>query len=501
MKARSILRRLSSAGKFRYAQASTKALHLPMPTPLVVDLDGSLLRSDLLAETALAFAKQHPLRAFSMLGWLMQGKLILKRNLATQSAIDVAQLPYDERVLALIKAERAKGRSIILATASDQRLAERVAAHLGLFDEVLGSDQVNLAGQQKRDALVKSFGEAGFDYLGNANADLEVWAAAKQALVVNASPAVLRKARLQGNVQAVIDADSGGFRTWLKAMRLHQWVKNFLIFVPLVAAHRVQELPLLIAAATAFVCFGLCASSVYLLNDLIDLADDRHHPRKRLRPFAAGQLSLLSGVWMVPILLMLAFALALWRLPLVFAIGLASYYLLTLAYSLVLKRIMVIDVATLAGLYTLRIIVGGVALAIPLSFWLLAFSVFMFLSLALVKRYAELFQNRARGETGKARGRGYYPDDLPMIGALGAAAGYIAVMVLALYINEAHTKTLYHQPIVIWLACPLLLVWISRVWMLAHRGEMNEDPVVFAVRDQVSLLIGALTALVFWVAA
>jgi 4-hydroxybenzoate polyprenyltransferase/phosphoserine phosphatase len=471
-----------------------------MSTPLVVDLDGTLLRTDLLAETALAFAQQHPWRVASIFSWLMQGKRALKQQLALHTDIDVSSLPYDDRVIALIKTERATGRTIVLATASDQGLAERIAEHLGLFDAVLGTDQINLAGHNKRDALLQRYAETGFDYLGNSSADLPVWAAAKQALIINASSAVVRQAQLHGNVQKVIATDSGGFKTWLRAMRLHQWVKNLLIFVPLIAAHRAQEIPLLIAALTAFVCFGLCASSVYLLNDLIDLSDDRFHPRKRSRPFAAGHLSILSGLSMVPVLLLAAFALALWRLPLVFAIGLATYYLLTLAYSLVLKRIMVIDVATLAGLYTLRIIVGGIALGIPLSFWLLAFSVFMFLSLALVKRYAELFQNRARGETGKARGRGYYPDDLPMIGSLGAASGYIAVMVLALYINEAHTRTLYQQPIVIWLACPLLLIWISRVWMLAHRGEMNEDPVVFAMRDWVSLLIGAFTALVFWIA-
>lgn len=288
---------------------------------------------------------------------------------------------------------------------------------------------------------------------------------------------------------------------WVAALRLHQWLKNLLVFVPLFAAHLHLEPSLVLRALAAFAAFSLCASGVYLLNDLLDLEDDRNHPVKSTRPFAAGRIPVRHGVGAIPALLAASFGLALWLLPGEFAITLGVYYTLTVLYSLVLKRHMMLDVVTLASLYTLRVIAGGTAIGVTLSFWLLAFSMFMFLSLALVKRYAELFQAHAAGQDGRARGRGYFPDDLPIIAALGAASGYMAVLVLALYINDANTARLYARPQLIWLACPLLLVWIGRVWMLAHRGRMSEDPVIFAIRDRTSLGIGTLLAVVFWAAS
>lgn len=469
--------------------------------PLVIDLDGTLLRSDLLVETGLLFLRDQPRRFLAPLQWLTGGKAKLKHELAHATDIDVTVLPYDHTVIEFIERERDLGRRIVLATASHHRLAEQVAAHLGLFDEVIATDGTrNLSAHTKRDVLVESFGEGGFDYAGNSRDDLPVWEASRQAHVVNASSSVEQQARALGNVASVIQSSRGGLHDWAKALRLHQWLKNLLIFVPLLAAHKYNQWLLLFDALLAFFVFGLCASSVYILNDLLDLRDDRHHARKKSRPFAAGRLSIQSGLIAALLLLAASFGLALWQLPLAFTIGLACYYVLTLTYSLWLKRRMVIDVITLAALYTLRIIVGALALGIGLSFWLLAFSMFMFLSLALVKRYAELFQVRNKSKGDKARGRGYFADDLPMIASLGAASGYMAVMVLALYINDAHTTQLYRHQEVIWLACPLLLTWISRVWMLAHRGSMNEDPVIFAVRDRISLSIVALIAAVFWAA-
>lgn len=466
--------------------------------PLVIDLDGTLLRSDLLIETGLVFLRDQPLRFLAPLQWLRRGKAALKHELAHATEIDVSVLPYDPAVMEFIAAQRSNGRRVVLATASHRRLAEQVAEHLKVFDEVIATDAGrNLTARAKRDALIEAFGEQGFDYAGNSRDDLPVWRAARQAYVVNAPSALERRARALGNVAAVMRPPQAAWRDWTKALRLHQWLKNVLIFVPLLAAHRFAELQSILPALLAFLCFGLCASSVYVLNDLLDLGDDRHHARKRFRPFASGRLSIQSGLVAFPLLLLAAFTLALWLLPPAFTAWLAVYYALTLAYSFTLKRRAVLDVITLAALYTLRIIAGAAAVGIALSFWLLAFSMFMFLSLALVKRYAELFQARAQGRADKARGRGYYPDDLHMIAALGAAGGYMAVMVLALYINDARTVQLYTRPEFIWLACPLLLAWISRVWLLAHRGEMNEDPVLFAIRDRRSLLIGALLAIVF----
>ncbi|WP_259109173.1 UbiA family prenyltransferase [Pseudomonas sp. JUb42] len=470
--------------------------------PLVVDLDGTLLRSDLLLETTMAFVRSHPLQLFKLFGWLIHGKAALKQGLALATQLDVTVLPYDPAVIELIETERAGGRMIILATAAHDSLARRIAEHLQLFDLVWASDaERNLSADNKRDVLVAHYGEGGFDYMGNSRDDLSVWQASRKAIVVNPEAGVQSRAQAQGNVEQVIESNRASLKDWRKALRLHQWMKNALIFVPLLAAHQLNQPLQVLNGLLAFLFFGLCASSVYILNDLLDLTDDRHHQSKRNRPFASGRLSIRSGLVLVPLLLLGAFGGAALLLPWQFCAVLGAYYLLTLAYSLSLKRQMTLDVIVLAALYTSRILAGAAAFNLPLTFWILAFSMFMFLSLALVKRYAELREARLKDLKDKTRGRGYYPADLDMIASLGATSGHLAVMVLALYIHEGTTVALYSHPHVIWLACPLLLFWITRVWMLTHRGQMNDDPVVFAIRDRVSQLIGALFALVFWIAA
>lgn len=469
--------------------------------PLAVDLDGTLLDSDLLIESSLAFIRARPAHMLCPLGWLISGKAHLKERLANISKIDVTCLPYNAQVIAFIKAERARGRQIILVTASHKIYADQIASHLQLFDRVMATHgDINLSARNKRDRLVEEFGVGGFDYAGNAHDDLPVWAAARHAYIVNPAHGIEAKARAQGNVAQVISTLRNPFKAWAKALRFHQWMKNLLIFVPLLASHQLGQVNLLLNGLLAFVFFGLCASSAYLLNDLLDLIDDRYHATKCQRPFASGQLSVKAGLFIFPLLLITAFAGSLWLLPLPFTLALASYYLLTLAYSLSLKRLIVVDVITLALLYTLRIIAGTLAFEVSLTFWMLAFSMFIFLSMALVKRYAELREARNNGQVEKTRGRGYYPDDLEMISSLGAASGYLSVMVLALYIQDQQTIALYQHPQVIWLACPLLLFWISRIWLLTHRGQMHDDPVVFALRDRVSLLLGVLFGAIFWIA-
>ncbi|WP_372841192.1 UbiA family prenyltransferase [Pseudomonas protegens] len=470
--------------------------------PLVVDLDGTLLNSDLLFETGMTFLRNQPLRLFKPFIWLTRGKAALKEGLALANNIDVSVLPYDPQVIELIKTERSLGRRIVLATASHYSLAKKIAEHLNLFDQVLAtSSSQNLSGKQKRDLLIQHYGEQGFDYAGNSHDDIPVWEAARYAYVVNPDKGVEHRAAAHGNVQQVIRSKSSSLKDWTKALRLHQWMKNALIFAPLLAAHQLTNLTLLWQGVLAFVLFGLCASSVYLLNDLLDLTDDRHHHSKRHRPFASGRLTISSGLKVFPLLIISAFSGALLLLPWQFAAVMATYYLLTLGYSLSLKRYMAIDVIALALLYTIRIIAGAAAMELVMTFWMLAFSMFIFLSLALVKRYAELWDARRKGLTEKTRGRGYYPADLEMISSLGASSGYIAVMVLALYIHEQATIGLYSHPQIIWLACPLLLFWTTRIWMLTHRGQMHDDPVVFAIKDKVSVLVGILFGLVFWVAA
>jgi 4-hydroxybenzoate polyprenyltransferase len=411
--------------------------------------------------------------------WSLQGSQALRRHL-NGTDIDVAVLPYDPAVVAMMTRARTEGRPIALIASAAGAAVTRIAEHFAV-DELIAAE--GREAHAKRDALVARYGEYGFDYVGNGHGDLGIWSSAREAHVVND--------------HATAASPWAQLTAWARALRLHQWVKNALIFVPLLSAHQLTNPLLLARGALAFVLFGLCASSVYLLNDLLDLEDDRHHNSKRHRPFASGELSIRAGLIAFPLLLLTAFAGATLLLPRQFVAALGIYYVLTLSYSLSLKRQMAIDVIALALLYTIRVVAGVAAFQIPLTFWLVAFSTFMFLSLALAKRYGELKDALARGNTEKTRGRDYDPRDLEMISALGAASGYQAVIVLALYVRDQATVALYSHPDIIWLACPLLLFWVTRVWMLTHRGLMHDDPVVFAVNDRVSLIVGVLFCLVF----
>ena len=462
--------------------------------PLCVDLDGTLIHSDLLLESALALLGRNPLYLFAMAFWLLRGKAHLKREIARRCKIEVATLPYNAALVEWLRAERGQ-RRLVLCTASDAGYAHAVAAHLDLFSEVLASDgRSNLSGRHKAARLVERYGDRKFDYAGNTKVDLAVWRHARQGVVVGPSASLGKAAARVTTVERVFERERRPVRIWTRALRLHQWLKNLLVFLPLLAAHRLFSLDAAAHAAAAFVAFGLCASGVYLLNDLLDLASDRRHPRKRERPFAAGTLPLTAGLVAAPALTLAAFALALVIAPL-FALTLLGYYVLTLAYSFRLKRIVMLDVVVLAALYTSRIVAGAAAIAQPLSFWLLAFSMFIFLSLAMLKRYTELRMLQANGWN-NAEGRGYRVDDLGLIQSLGAASGYLSVLVLALYINSTASEVLYHRPEVLWLLCPLLLYWISRMWVVAHRGQMHDDPVIYAMVDRVSRVVLVLCAVV-----
>ncbi len=461
--------------------------------PLVVDLDGTLIRTDMLVESASQFLIQHPFQFFKPLLWLMRGKTVLKTKLAQCVHLDATALPYNVDLLDWLRAEKLAGRRLVLATASHRVLAEQVAQHLNLFDEVLATEgDTNLKSTAKAQALIDRFGEGGFDYVGNDWPDRQVWAKAHTAHVVDAPTSLLSCAQAQGNVGRIFNSTMPSmFVAMLKAMRLHQWMKNLLVFVPLMAAHQYADTQRDALALMAFVIFSLTASSVYLLNDLVDVQDDRHHARKRHRSFASGALSLITGWVAWPALLLVAVVLSVWLMPVLFSVSLAVYFVLTVAYSLQLKQLVVVDVLTLAALYTLRIIAGAAAIDVAVSFWLLLFSMFIFLSLALIKRYSELKVARDAGKTGALRGRGYEPDDLELVSSLGGSAGFIAVLVLALYIQDGQAAHLYATPQLIWLACPVMLFWISRAWLIAHRGRMHDDPIVFALKDKVSWGVGA----------
>ena len=457
---------------------------------LVIDLDGTLLRTDLLYENLLAVAKSSPLKLLRLPFWLLRGKANVKARLAAAADVPVEHLPFDERVLQAMREHPAGTK--VLCTASDERLAQRVAAAVGGFDEVFASDgRINLSGHRKADALVARFGEKGFIYVGNARPDVEVWRHAAAAWVVNAGKDLAESAARVTRLEQHWPAAPQGLGAWSKALRLHQWLKNLLVFAPLLAAHQVFDPANALLALAAFFAFGLGASAVYVVNDLFDIEADRQHPTKRHRPFASGRLPLLAGIIMAPLLGIASLAMAAW-VGSAFLAWLLTYLMLTTAYTLVLKQLAIADIIALATLYTLRIFAGAAAVSVDVSFWLLAFSVFIFLSLALVKRYTELHDLRERGKS-VAVGRGYGVADLPLLASFGSASGYVAALVLALYVDAAGATGLYTSPEFLWGLCPILLGWISRVWLLAHRGQMHDDPVVFAAHDRTSWALCAVS--------
>jgi 4-hydroxybenzoate polyprenyltransferase len=467
----------------------------PRP-PLIVDLDGTLIKSDMMVESLFALAAANPLRAAGAFLALVRGKAAFKSAVADGATADPATLPYDEDVLAFVREENRAGRTIHLASAANHRHADAVAAHLGLFDKVFGSSaEVNLSGGAKAELLVGEFGDKGFDYIGNERRDIPVWDRCANPAVANAPGRLLGELRRRyGNLREFAPLQPS-ISDYVKALRVHQWLKNLLVFVPLLAAHETGG-EYLGAALLAFAAFSLCASAAYLFNDLTDLTNDRAHPTKRGRPLASGMLPVKHAVFMMPGLLAATAIVALFLSPAFFGM-LAIYFALTLAYSMALKRRVLIDVLALAVLYTLRVIAGGVAAGIEVSAWLMAFSMFIFLCLAIVKRTTELAERAEAASNGQTTpGRAYVVSDRPMLGALSSASGFAAVVVLALYINSPDVHDLYGAPELLWLVCLCLLFWISRLLFLAHRGKVHEDPVVFALTDRTSWGVGAVIAVI-----
>ncbi|HWQ26017.1 MAG TPA: UbiA family prenyltransferase [Chlorobaculum sp.] len=469
-----------------------------MSRPLVVDLDGTLIRSDILLEAGLSYARKGIDSLLKLPYWIMQGKAPLKECLALQVPMDVAHLPYNEDVIEFLKQAKQEYRHIVLATASHRLYADQIAEHLGLFNQVIATEgTTNLSAGAKRDRLIAEFGEKGFDYIGNSHDDLPVWAAAEKAYLADPEAGVQKKANKISNVEGIFVSRNSVLKAWFRALRPYQWLKNMLIFIPLLAAHQIFNTQQIVHSVLAFVFFSLAASSGYLFNDLLDINSDRHHPRKKFRPLASGDLPIHMAMISAPLMFVVAFYASLLLMPVMFSISLVIYYALTIAYSQSLKRMIGVDTIVLAGLYTVRIVAGSYACGLIPTFWILAFSMFLFLSLAMVKRYSELLDARKNGNNEKTMGRGYFPADLEIIANLGVSSGYLSVLVLALYVQDVRTIQMYHAHELIWLACPILLFWISRVWMITHRGLMHDDPVLFAIKDKVSLLTGALFATVF----
>ena len=457
--------------------------------PLCIDLDGTLLKTDTLWETFIAQLKSRPWRLLMIPWWLLGGKARLKQRLAEGVALDCASLPYTGQLLSLLEQAHAAGRELVLVSACDRAVAAQIAEHLGFFDEVIASDgKTNTKGRNKARVLVERFGQNGFDYAGNEQADFPVWEVARERLVVNASPSIARRLGKSESVRE-LSPRANRLRAFIRALRCHQWSKNILVFIPLIAAHAYFSREAVMGAGLMFIAWCLVASGIYVLNDLLDLDADRRHPTKRLRPFASGDLPLSAGVVMAPTLLVAGLAIAA-AISMGCLAALGLYCALAFAYSSHLKKRSLVDVFTLAFFFTIRVVGGGLASGYPVSTWLLAFAGFLFLGLAFLKRCSELVCIQALGRRHMGS-RGYGVVDLPVLQMFGVASAFIAIMVLSLYVNSAVAEAQYRWPAALWAAGPFLLLWLCRLWLATARGEMSDDPIVYSIKDWVSWLTGA----------
>lgn len=481
------------------SEHNSPLINLGTDVPLCVGLSGSLSRTDLTVESFFTLVRRNPFSILKMPLWLWRGTAYFKERIAERIAFSSEMLSFHEEFLQYLNREHKSGRSLILATACNWRIANTIANHLGIFSQILASDdRTNLTGREKRMRLVREFGKGGFDYAGNGKYALEIWPFCRKAILVNPRGQLELAARKCAQVSQVFRGKRATTRSYLRAIRGHQWLKNLLIFVPIFAAHEWSNLRSLIATVGAFVAFGLVASATYILNDMLDLSADRSHPGKRDRPFACGEISLVYGIRISIAMLLAGIGVGV-TLSLQLLACVLIYIVLTLSYSFALKQKPLVDVLALSMLYTVRIIAGGIVANVLLSFWLLAFSTFIFLSLALVKRCSEL-QVMELLEKSVSVGRGYRVADISVLYQMGISSGYIAVLVVAFYINSPDVSIHYNRPETLWLLCPLLLYWVSRIWLVTKRGKMHEDPVTFAMRDRVSLCVVVLIGLVFLLA-
>jgi len=480
----------------RDARANSEISGAQRP-PLVLDLDGALLRTDLLHEAAIVYLKANPLGIFMLIAWLMKGKAVLKRRLNEKLMLEVDLLPVSTELVDFARAEHGSGRHVGIATASDELVAHRVARRFDFIDFVVASDGArNLKGAAKAEALRARFPE-GFAYAGDSPSDLAVWQEAETVIVAGASSRTTRRASGLGKpMEGIFDRprlDAGG---WLKALRIHQWAKNALVFIPLVLSGMGSDPMAILAAGLAFVAMSVMASGTYLINDLFDLADDRKHWSKKDRPIASGRMGVLQAAIASVGLVGAGLALSAVLGPLVAGL-IAAYLATTLAYSLYLKRQPIVDAFTLASLFTLRLGVGIAAVGAAPSAWLLVFSMFLFTSLSFAKRQTEIQRSLVNGRD-RISGRGYRTTDAPMVLAMGVATGMGAITIMVLYImNDAFSAEFYSSPVFLWGFPAVLFMWVSRIWLLSHREELNDDPVAFAIRDRVSLMLGAAMGLCF----
>lgn len=468
------------------------------PSVVCADVDGSVIATDLLYESLLFALKQDIWILFFVPFWLLRGRAYLKQQLAARAAgMSLELMPMNAEVVSYLRAAAESGQRVIFASASDARLVERLADQFDFVSAVIASDgNSNRKGSAKAQAIREVVGDSSWEYIGDSSADFDVWREAAHVVCVSSNPKFAARVKSRYPTADVLEKEPCSIKVVLRALRVHQWMKNILVFAPLVLAHQIFNAPGWLMAGAAALSFSLCASGVYLLNDLLDLEADRRHPRKKKRPCASGVFPISRALALAPILFVLAFAIALAVQP-EFSVVLGIYLILTSAYSYRLKALALVDIILLAILYTIRIVGGGIATGIHLSQWLLGLSMFIFFSLACVKRFSELLVLQQRKEH-RTWGRGYAVSDMEQVASFGTASGYIAVLVLALYVSGKEVAALYANPTVIWMACPLLLYWISRIWLLARRGLVHDDPLVFALQDKVTYAVAAIGALIFF---
>ena len=453
---------------------------------LCVDLDGTLVRTDTLHEGVLRALRTAPLALLRALPLALQSRAAFKRRIAEIAPLDADTLPLNSDLLAYLDGQHALGRPIDLVSAADQSIVDAVASRIRLFDAAIGSDgRTNLSGESKLAAIRSRWGEH-FVYAGDSRVDTPIWRAARAAIVVG-SAGLARKVAHETALEATFPT-TGRLRAAVKALRPHQWAKNLLIFVPFALAGPSAQIAEAFVVLLGFLAFGLLASAGYILNDLLDLDSDRAHPGKKSRPFASGALRPAEGGALGLAALAAAGAIMVVLGPMFAAVGLV-YFAGTLSYSFFLKRIPLVDVVALSGLYTLRI-VAGTALVEPVySFWILTFSVFIFTALALIKRYAELSDERL-GETVRTA-RGYRSEDLPLFVPFGIASSVSASLLFVVYlVEERFPSGVYTRPELLWFIFPLLLLWQMHMWRSALHGLIREDPVIFALKDPVSWGMG-----------
>jgi 4-hydroxybenzoate polyprenyltransferase len=454
---------------------------------LVVDLDGTLIHSDLLDEGLIILFRKNPLYIFSCIIWLLKGKVNLKKEISNKIQIPYELLPTNKELMSFLQTELSKGRQIILATASLKSHAEGIAKTFPIFDNIFGTEEVNLKGENKLKVLIDEYGEFKFDYIGNSSSDIKIFAKSRYAYLVNPSRSLERKTSKISELKYSWKSKRINVTDYIKAIRVYQWLKNLLIFIPIITSHSFHSLKLMLLTTNAFFAFSMIASSGYVINDLLDLNSDRRHPRKRLRPFASGRLSIKSGVALAVILFSVGIFVAS-KLNVPFFITFLIYFITSFSYSLYFKKVVLYDVFILALLYSIRVIAGGMVSGIAISFWLIAFSTFLFLSLAFVKRYSELMNIKTNTDL-KDRGREYFISDLNLLQIMGIVSGFMSVVVFALYIDSPVVNQLYTHPQFLWGISLLFLFWISRIWITTNRGEMTDDPILYAVKDVRSYFI------------